>query len=303
MKNELAITALIGCAFGFGAMNGCGADNAGADDPSSVETTSGALFVSTCATTGKSATASTGALQPAANAIDGNNGTRWESVHGVDSQFIQLDLGVSMPLTGVTITWETACGKDYDIQTAAATNGPWTTVANVRGNTKSGVANPVATTFTQTARFVRMNGIHRCTQYGYSIWEFQVNTTTLACNVDKDHDGFGAPYIYCGGCTDGNIASSNDCNDSTPSANPNQTAFFTSQMTFPNGGNPSWDWNCDGTIEAQGTDGSYYFCATAAGVKVSDCSQCAYNWIEEDASDCNTTRCSLDGGNVHVGCH
>jgi F5/8 type C domain len=309
MKNEITVGTLgrcvlvLGMSMGIGTMGGCVNDNGGADDPSAVEATSEALVQgSACTTSPTAATASPNAKQPPNNAIDGNYGTRWESAYA-NGQFIQVDVGAKVALTGVTLTWETACGKDYNIDTADAANGPWTTVAQVRGNTKSGVNNPVKTTFAKSARFVRMNGLTRCTQYGFSLWEFQVNSTVVACNLDRDGDGFGAQYPFCGACLQGNIGSNNDCNDANATANPNQTGWFFSPMTFPGGGNPSFDWNCDGILEAQGTDGSYYFCTDNAGVKVNDCSQCVYNWVPSDGTDCGKIRCSLDGGNVQVGCH
>jgi len=211
-----------------------------------------------------------------------------------------------MQATGVTLNWETACGKDYTIQTATAAGGPWTTVFTVTGNTTAGVKTH---NFTKTAQFVRMNGTKRCTAYGYSLYEFQPNTKTVACNLDRDGDGFGGGYIYCGACTGGNVATSSDCNDGNATAKPSQTGYFLAPMTFADGSSPSFDWNCDGHLNWKTTsgwlesDGVFSVCTDASGKKTADCSQCIYNFIPVDASDCGTHRCSLGAGDVDIVCH
>src|SRR5437016_13567279 len=59
-------------------------------------------------------------------AVDGNAGTRWSSAAS-DPQWIQFDLGSTQSICHVTLTWETAYGKSYTIQTSpdAVT---WTTI-------------------------------------------------------------------------------------------------------------------------------------------------------------------------------
>src|SRR5215471_3637857 len=44
----------------------------------------------------------------AAKAIDGSTTTRWESVQGVDPQWITLDLGSSQSIGEIKLTWEGA---------------------------------------------------------------------------------------------------------------------------------------------------------------------------------------------------
>src|SRR5258707_11076343 len=64
---------------------------------------------------------------PCAEAFDGSLTTRWASVQGVDPQWIYVDLGASYNISHVKLTWETAYGKSYQIQTSpdAAT---WTNI-------------------------------------------------------------------------------------------------------------------------------------------------------------------------------
>jgi hypothetical protein len=73
----------------------------------------------------------------------------------------------------VTLNWETAYGKAFSIQTSPdGTN--WTTIYS----TTTGTGGIQARTVSGTGRFVRMYGTARGTQYGYSLWEFDVYTTS-----------------------------------------------------------------------------------------------------------------------------
>jgi hypothetical protein len=105
-----------------------------------------------------------------ANAVDGSTGSRWESAYS-DPQWIYVDLGATRIIHAVNLDWEGACGSNYLIQVSNdATN--WTTVQTVTGNTTSGwLYYPGLNT---SGRYVRVNGTARATQWGYSLWEFQV---------------------------------------------------------------------------------------------------------------------------------
>jgi F5/8 type C domain/Ricin-type beta-trefoil lectin domain len=128
----------------------------------------------TCGTTnlalGKTATASSteNAGTPAADAVDGNTGTRWSSAFS-DPQWLEVDLGSSQAICQVTLNWETAYAKAFQIQTSTdGTN--WTTIYS----TTTGTGGTQTLNVTGTGRYVRMYGTARATQYGYSLWEFQV---------------------------------------------------------------------------------------------------------------------------------
>ncbi|MCR5836754.1 MAG: discoidin domain-containing protein [Lachnospiraceae bacterium] len=105
----------------------------------------------------------------AANAVDGNDGTRWSS-NFADNAWITVDLGATYSVNKVAIKWEAAYGKNYRIQTS--TNGTnFTTVKTVNGS--DGGDDEI--TFDATnARYVRMQGVERALPYGYSIWEMKV---------------------------------------------------------------------------------------------------------------------------------
>lgn len=120
----------------------------------------------------KTATASS-ASQSAANAVDGNGNTRWESA-STDIQQITVDLGAVRPIDRVRLSWENAYGKNFTIQ-VSTDNSAWTTVATVTGN---------ATTYSDftnlatSGRYVKMAGTARATSYGYSLYEFEVFSTS-----------------------------------------------------------------------------------------------------------------------------
>src|SRR5579859_105410 len=102
-------------------------------------------------------------------AVDGNTGTRWSSTFS-DPQWLQVDLGSTQSICGVTIIWETAYATAFQIQVSpdAANWTPIFSTTNGTGGTQ------VLTGLSGSGRYIRMNGTARATQYGYSIWEFQV---------------------------------------------------------------------------------------------------------------------------------
>src|ERR1700761_137796 len=137
-----------------------------------------AASAATCGTTniaqGKTATASSteSASFPAADAVDGNTGTRWSSAFS-DPQWLEVDLGSTKSICQVTLNWETAYATAFQIQTSPdGTN--WTSIYS----TTTGTGGTQTLNVSGTGRYVRMYGTARATQYGYSLWEFGVYTTT-----------------------------------------------------------------------------------------------------------------------------
>ena len=132
----------------------------------------------TCGTTNvalnKTATASStenASFPASADAVDGNTGTRWSSAFS-DPQWLEVDLGSSQSICQVGLNWETAYATAFQIQTSTD-NVNWTTIFS----TTTGTGGIQTLTVTGTGRYIRMNGTTRATQYGYSLWEFQVFTT------------------------------------------------------------------------------------------------------------------------------
>ncbi|MGH3297803.1 MAG: discoidin domain-containing protein [Trebonia sp.] len=132
----------------------------------------------TCGTTNlalnKTATASSteNGTFPASAAVDGNTGTRWSSAFS-DPQWLEVDLGSSQTICQVGLDWETAYATAFQIQ-VSADNTNWTSIYSTTTGT-GGVQN---LTVSGTGRYIRMYGTARATQYGYSLWEFDVYGTS-----------------------------------------------------------------------------------------------------------------------------
>ncbi|TDD86180.1 hypothetical protein E1293_09830 [Actinomadura darangshiensis] len=107
---------------------------------------------------------------PASAAVDGNSGTRWSSAFG-DPQWLQVDLGSSQDICQVVLNWEAAYGKAFQIQVSDnAAN--WTSIYST-GNATGGNQ---TLNVSGKGRYIRMYGTARGTQYGYSLWSFDVHT-------------------------------------------------------------------------------------------------------------------------------
>jgi len=130
---------------------------------------------------GKRATASsTDGANSAAAAVDGSSTTRWESEHGAKAQWLQVDLEKSHDISGVHIKWEAAAAAKYEIQVSDSEDGPWETVKTV---TKATAA--VDDVKVEGAgRYVRINGLERLTQYGFSIYDLGITGTVSASAID-----------------------------------------------------------------------------------------------------------------------
>src|SRR5688500_8185071 len=68
---------------------------------------------------------------PASSAVDGDPGTRWASAAS-DPQWISVDLGSAQSIGRVVLSWETAYGSGYQIQTSNDA-ASWTTIKTVSG--------------------------------------------------------------------------------------------------------------------------------------------------------------------------
>jgi hypothetical protein len=109
----------------------------------------------------------------AANAIDGNPSSRWSSDHSNDNNaWAQVDLGGAFAVSHVVLSWETAFARAYRVQ--VSDNGTqWTYVFSTTTGTGGTATVPV----NRTTRYVRMQGVTPNTQWGYSLWEFEIYGT------------------------------------------------------------------------------------------------------------------------------
>jgi hypothetical protein len=109
-----------------------------------------------------------GATSPAA-AVDGNHRTRWSSEFS-DPQWIAVDLEKPERVSRVVLDWEAAFAKAYAIE-VSSDGKAWKEVyrtAAGKGGTETVRFAPVE------ARWVRMMGTERATEFGYSLWEMSV---------------------------------------------------------------------------------------------------------------------------------
>jgi CxxC motif-containing protein (DUF1111 family) len=104
----------------------------------------------------------------AAAAIDHNTATRWGSLFS-DDQYLTLDFGVSKPINRVHIEWENAHALQYLLQ-VSDDNASWTTIKTV-DNSQGGIED--WTGLGAQGRYLRMKGVKRSSNYGYSIFEIQ----------------------------------------------------------------------------------------------------------------------------------
>ncbi|PZP30646.1 MAG: thiol oxidoreductase [Roseateles depolymerans] len=104
----------------------------------------------------------------ALQAIDGNPGTRWASAFD-DGAWIQFDFGAKTPIGYMKLLWENAYGKEYKLLTSDDGQN-WTQlryVTNGKGGTEEFY------NLGANARYVRLQGVARATNYGYSLYEVQ----------------------------------------------------------------------------------------------------------------------------------
>ncbi|WP_394778810.1 di-heme oxidoredictase family protein [Undibacterium sp.] len=109
----------------------------------------------------------------AAAAIDHNEGTRWGSGF-TDDQSLTLDFGTSQTINRVHIDWENAHATQYLLQ-VSDDNQHWTTIKSV--DNSQGGSEDIGGLSGQ-GRYLRMQGVKRSTQYGYSIFEIQAFSGT-----------------------------------------------------------------------------------------------------------------------------
>ncbi len=119
----------------------------------------------------------------AAAAVDDDPLTRWSSAWSADPQWLQVDLGKSLPVRRVKLVWEAAYAKHYQIQVSddgvhwtdiyATTTGP--------GGTED------LTDLTGQGRYIRLYATQRATAYGYSLYAFEVYGPSSALPIRDSH--------------------------------------------------------------------------------------------------------------------
>lgn len=117
---------------------------------------------------GSSAAASSGTAEAA---IDGNEGTRWESA-STDDETWTLDMGQSRTFNTVKILWEDAYCTEFTIS-YSADGETWTIFHDEKALAAAGWQT-IYKESSVTGRYVQYHGTKRATGYGQSFYEFQV---------------------------------------------------------------------------------------------------------------------------------
>jgi hypothetical protein len=107
---------------------------------------------------------------PAGNITDGDTDSRWSSLYS-DNEWLYVDLGSAYTIDRVVMLWTIAYARSYKLQVsndAVTWSDVYSTTAGVGGTEDITLASPAS------GRYVRLLGIQRATQWGYSLWEFEV---------------------------------------------------------------------------------------------------------------------------------
>lgn len=121
------------------------------------------------ALTGVASASSSDGYGGGASAVnDNNSATRWASEWS-DNQWLTIDLLDVYAISSVRLFWESAYASEYDIETSL--DGSTWSVVHTQLN---GAGGEETIALTAQARFIKVQGIRRATQWGYSLWEVEV---------------------------------------------------------------------------------------------------------------------------------
>jgi beta-glucosidase len=129
---------------------------------------------------------------PAPDATDGDPGTRWSSLAS-DPQWLDVDLGSPQQICSVGILWEAAYASAFQVQ-VSNDNATWTNIYSTTTGTGGNLTFPASV----TDRYIRVYATARGTQFGDSIFEFDVYglTTTAPVTGGNGNGGNGVcPWV------------------------------------------------------------------------------------------------------------
>ena len=114
-------------------------------------------------------------------AVDGDETTRWGSKVGDDNANITVDLGSSRTFNRVVLKWENAHASEYKIQYSDSPDGGFQDAYHT--DTSNGGTEDFTFDHPVKGRYVRMQGVKRATDYGYSLYEFEVYNSPGCCAI------------------------------------------------------------------------------------------------------------------------
>ena len=105
-----------------------------------------------------------------ANIADGDDATRWSSAHDDPESTATIDLGEPVELYGVDILWENSFAAKYVLE-RSSDGATWQPL----GGEQIGFQGRQTLSFRgEEARFVRLRALEKATQYGVSLFEWQI---------------------------------------------------------------------------------------------------------------------------------
>ena len=208
------------------------------------------------------------------NAVDGDTASRWSSEFS-DPQWIQVDLGGTYDIDRIVLNWETAYGSAYQIQ-VSSNGSSWTTIYS----TSSGNGGTDDLSVSGSGRYVRMYGTSRGTEWGYSLYEFQVYGEGGATPTDTPPSGQqpygGSPWsvpgtIQAENYDEGGSGVAYSDSDSSNSGGAYRSDGVDIESTSDSGGGYNVGWIENGewleyTIDV-GSSGTHYVEARVASLR------------------------------------
>jgi beta-glucosidase len=128
----------------------------------------------------------------ASMAVDGSLNTRWSSQWS-DPQYLTVDLEDYYTISKISVFWETAHASEYIIE-SSHDSLTWNTLVheyNSDGGVDDWVLGDVA-----NQRYVRLKGLQRATQWGYSIYELEVYGTLYNVELSAETTAEQAVYVW-----------------------------------------------------------------------------------------------------------
>ena len=103
-------------------------------------------------------------------AVDGEMSTRWGTAYS-DPQWFYLDFGRKCEINMIFLYWENAYGSLYTIQ-KSDNDQNWVDVCEIRKTDSK--ADCIYFDSPLSTRYIRLFGLERGTEWGYSLWELEV---------------------------------------------------------------------------------------------------------------------------------
>ncbi|MGL1936523.1 MAG: discoidin domain-containing protein [Fibrobacterales bacterium] len=141
-------------------------------------------------------------LYEVSNLTDGDDGSRWASVFQ-NNQEVIVDLGETTDIQKVVLKWEAAYASYYKLQ-FSHDQYSWTTGISYTNAGGDGGVDEITQDFGDY-RFMKVILVERSTQYGFSLYEVEVYTESVAPHLTAqsltlakyDNTSGGSPLEIC----------------------------------------------------------------------------------------------------------